>query len=198
MERSMLYVSLAGCSQWLCLLTLRQASQGQYLQIIYPEAGLIIPYYVYSPSSEARKNRIAGDIVPLEKYSDVLFLEYDRLCQHKGVDVATLKYYLLANVENYPLWSVALTALNRARPGSGTMFPPWEKRLELDMSSVDGKAILASPMASSLAWMLVNHKEKFGRKTISKVWDASWMTFIVLSDHMFIGITVRQCGRYQP
>lgn len=84
-------------------------SGGTYDQAINVAAGLVIPYYIYSPAHEAKGT---GPIVPLAQYSDVLFLEYSKLAgrARPKADVKGLNWMLFLNVENVDTWALVLTA----------------------------------------------------------------------------------------
>ena len=136
-------------------------SGGTYDQAINVAAGLVIPYYIYSPAHEAKG---AGPIVPLAQYSDVLFLEYSKLAGRAKpeADMKGLNWMLFLNVENVDTWALVLTALKNRKmdywPGT-----------EFTMDTDEGKALLASQVGAPLGWMLVQHKDAFGRRTVVKV-----------------------------
>ena len=52
--------------------------------------------------------------------------------------------------------------------------PPWPG-LMFPADSDEGKLLLHTPNGKGVAWLLINHKEPFGLKTISavQIWDAS-------------------------
>lgn len=142
------------------------SSGGTYDQAINVQAGLVVPYYIYSPAHEAKANNIPGTLVPLAQYSDVLYLEYSKLAG-PSADVKGLNYVLFLNVENVDAWALVLTALKN-KNGGKTDLPLWPGA-EFSMDTDEGKALLATQIGAPLAWMLVQHKAAFPGKTVVKV-----------------------------
>lgn len=134
------------------------------------KAGLVIPYYVYSPRNEAARHNIKGELVPLAQYSDVLFLEYKKLAGRAKVEVSGLKYFLFHNIENQNTWSTVLKALKNKN--NGNMDIPMWPGAEFSMNSAEGKALLGTQIGAPVAWMLIQHKQAFGGKSVFKVWSA--------------------------
>lgn len=130
-------------------------------------AGLVVPYYVYSPRHEAERNHIEGELVPFAQYSDVLFLEYSQLCGQAKASVSWLKHFLFLNVENKDTWAVVLKALMNKNDGKKDI-PLWPGE-EFSMNSAAGKALLGTQIGAPLAWMLIQHKEAFGARSVVKV-----------------------------
>jgi len=127
----------------------------------------MIPYYIFSPRHEAQANNIKGDIVPLAQYSDVIFLEYSKLCGRAKKDVSGLKHLLALNIENPNTWSIVLKALTK-KSGGKTDIPLWPGT-EFSMNTDEGKALLGTQIGSPLAWMMIQHKTAFGTKSVVKV-----------------------------
>lgn len=142
-----------------------------YDQAINVAAGLVIPYYIFSPRHEAAGNNIKGEIVPLAQYSDVLFLEYSTLAGRAKpkADVSGLKYLLFNNIENPNTWSTVLKALMNENKGKKDI-PLWPGT-GFSMNSAEGKALLGTQIGAPLAWMLIQHKKAFGAKSVVKVWS---------------------------
>lgn len=132
-------------------------------------AGLVIPYYIFSPRHEAARKNIKGELTPLAQYSDVLFLEYSRLASAAKADVSGLKYLLFHNIENPDTWSTVLKALMNKNKGKKDI-PMWPGT-EFDMNSAEGKALLGTQIGAPVAWMLIQHKKAFGGKSVVKVWS---------------------------
>lgn len=138
-----------------------------YDQAINVAAGLVIPYYVYSPRREAQDKNIQGELVPLAQYSDVLFLEYSKLCGRAKTSVSGLKHFLFLNVENKGTWAVALKALMNENGGRKDI-PLWPGT-EFSLNSKEGRALLGTQIGAPLAWMLIQHKDAFGARSVVKV-----------------------------
>ena len=104
--------------------------------------------------------------MPLAQYSDVIFLEYSKLCDRAKKEVSGLKYMLAINVENPNTWSIVLKALMN-RNGGNTDIPLWPGT-EFSMNEAEGKALLGTQIGAPLAWMLIQHKQAFGARSVVK------------------------------
>lgn len=133
-------------------------------------AGLVIPYYIFSPRHEAETYNVKSELVPLAQYSDVLFLEYSKLAGRANADVSGLKYLLFHNIQNPDTWSTVLKALMNKNEGKPDV-PLWPGT-KFSMNSAEGKALLGTQIGAPVAWMLIQHKEAFGAKSIVKVWSS--------------------------
>jgi len=131
-------------------------------------AGLIIPYYVYSPRHEAKVHNVQGELVPFAQYSDVLFLEYSKLCGRAKADISALKHFLFLNIENPNTWSTVLKVL--MNKNDGKMDIPLWPGTEFSMNEAEGRALLGTQIGAPVAWMLIQHKQAFGAKSVVKVW----------------------------
>jgi hypothetical protein len=126
-----------------------------------------MPYYVFSPRNEAKEKNIKGEIVPLEKYSDVLFLEYSKLCGRAHAQISDFRYFLALNIQNVNTWSIALKALMNKNNGKKDI-PKWPGT-EFSLNEPEGKALLGTQIGAPLAWMLIQHKQASGAKSVVKV-----------------------------
>lgn len=138
-----------------------------YDQAINVAAGLVIPYYVYSPRHEAQDKNIQGELVPLAQYSDVLFLEYSKLCGRAKTSVSGLKHFMFLNVENKGTWAIALKALMNENGGRKDI-PLWPGA-EFSLNSKEGRSLLGTQIGAPLAWMLIQYKDAFGARSVVKV-----------------------------
>jgi hypothetical protein len=130
-------------------------------------AGLVIPYYIFSPRHEAAANNIKGELVPFAQYSDVLFLQYSKLAGRAKADMTSLKHLLFINIENANTWSIALRVLKNKNDGKMDI-PLWPGT-EFSLNEVEGRALLGTQIGAPLAWMLIQHKQAFGAKSVVKV-----------------------------
>lgn len=120
----------------------------------------MIPYYIYSPSNEAKTNNINGDVVSFAHYSDVLFLEYSKLCGRAKTEISSLKHILFLNVENPSTWAIVLKVFKNKNDDNQDI-PLWPGT-ELNMNEFGGKALLGTQIGAPVAWMLIQHKQAFG------------------------------------
>lgn len=127
----------------------------------------MIPYYIYSPRHEADRQGLKGEVVPLAQYSDVLYLEYSKLCGRAKASVSDLKHFMFLNIENKGTWAMVLKALMNENEGEKDI-PRWPGT-EFSLNSEEGKALLGTQIGAPLAWMLIQHKEAFGRRSVVKV-----------------------------
>jgi hypothetical protein len=141
-------------------------------------AGLVIPYYIFSPRHEAETYNVKGELVPLAQYSDVLFLEYSKLAGRAKVEVSGLKYLLFHNIQNPDTWSTVLRALMNKMDGKMDI-PLWPGT-EFSMNTAEGKALLGTQIGAPVAWMLIQHKKAFGAKSVVKVWFIRTSTCILV------------------
>lgn len=127
----------------------------------------MIPYYIFSPRHEATTKNIKGELVPFAQYSDVLFLEYSKLCGRAKADVSSLKYLLFNNIENPNTWSTVLKVL--MNKNDGKMDIPLWPGTGFSLNEAGGRALLGTQIGAPLAWMLIQHKQAFGAKSVVKV-----------------------------
>jgi hypothetical protein len=113
--------------------------------------------------------------VPLSQYSDVVFLEYSKLCGRAKQAISKLKYMLALNIENSSTWSIVLKALMN-RNGSKTEIPLWPGT-EFSMDTAEGKALLGTQIGAPLAWMMIQHKAAFGARSVVKVLSSASSSF---------------------
>ena len=105
--------------------------------------------------------------MPLAQYSDVVFLEYSKLCGQAKQQVSGLKYMLALNIENPTTWSIVLKALMNKNGGKSDV-PLWPGT-EFSMNMAEGKALLGTQIGAPLAWMMIQHKKAFGARSVVKV-----------------------------
>lgn len=107
--------------------------------------------------------------MPLAQYSDVLYLQYEKLCGRAKppAQVSSLKYMMDINIENPNTWSIALKALMNKNGGKMDI-PEWPGT-EFSLNEAEGKALLGTQVGAPLAWLLIQHKEAFGKKSVVKV-----------------------------
>lgn len=125
---------------------------------MYPrsKSGIIISLNTYGPSYEVKKsgvpeNQIASRIPRLSQLSDAL---WESWIQVEKANPGHLRYYgidIVWNEQATPL----IEEIFQARRGS--LIVPWSKRLNFDLRSDQGKALLASQSGRAVAWMMIHH-----------------------------------------
>ncbi|KAK5157423.1 hypothetical protein LTS14_004188 [Recurvomyces mirabilis] len=157
-------------------------TMGYFLGIYWPESGIIHAQRSVSPATIAKgtaiddtrlingfKNAGGGTVVPLATQADVMFLEWQHQCAKSGHENAArnLRLFFRGPVQNDVAQGIILQALRNK--GSETGAPPWSKRVQFDIDSQDGQAILGSPNGQSVAYFLSQHRQQLGWKVVKSV-----------------------------
>lgn len=105
------------------------------------------------------------NIVPLNRWSDVVYLEWQRLCRKARVPVNSLKHIISYNVENKPTEDVnqdvfGLDTKDWSKISRGRTFYPNEEAFA---------ALLGTPNGSGIAYMLIDHKDQFGQMRVKSI-----------------------------
>lgn len=105
------------------------------------------------------------NIVPLDRWSDVVFLEWKKLCKKAHVPVSSLKHVIRYNVDNKPTEDVIQDVFGLDRPdwskiSRGRRFHPDEEEFA---------ALLGTPNGSGVAYMLIDHKGQFGQMRVKSI-----------------------------
>ncbi|KAK1973175.1 hypothetical protein LZ30DRAFT_765268 [Colletotrichum cereale] len=145
-------------------------SRGIYINVVNPEAGAFIFNDNFSPSSMVERNH-KGNVPDLNALSDIAFLQWENACQYKNIDIKSLKVVFRSNVITSSSRSVIMEAL---RKSGFEQVPGWSNRAVIPMDTQAGAAIIGSTHGSGVAWMLLQHKQKLGMKTITEVvvWES--------------------------
>jgi len=136
-------------------------SAAYFKQVINPSDGIIVAYDNYSPRAAAAGSARTDAIIPDLKYwSDVAFLQWKSRAS-KGEE---LKYVLRYQVMNHSA-SYMVEAINFANGDETVDWPG----TTYDGASEEGRALLGTPNGSSVAWLLIQHKEFLGHKVVDKI-----------------------------
>lgn len=92
--------------------------------------------HLLAPPRSADQQRQRRSL-PFAQYSDVLFLEYPKLCGRAKQQVSGLKHMLALNIENPNTWSSVLKALMN-KNGGKTDIPLWPGE-EFSMETPEGE-----------------------------------------------------------
>ncbi|KAK1959698.1 hypothetical protein LY78DRAFT_591084 [Colletotrichum sublineola] len=153
-------------------LGLPSPSDGFYQNTMNPTYGAIIFDVNWSPrySVSIRDTRNVPDLNAL---SDVIFLQWLHACKVDKVDPKKLKltYRLKILSMDTDTNEIIEQALRKAKH---KMASGWDNRKVFTMDESEGAAILGSTHGAGVAWMLIQHKEILGIKTITEVavWQA--------------------------
>ncbi|KAJ5584303.1 uncharacterized protein N7459_004103 [Penicillium hispanicum] len=141
------------------------ASTAEYINYFNTVDAAIIADMNISPQEIAGD---CGELLPdLQKWSDVVFLQWQGLYQTANKPLEAPKYVIQKGVANSATKQAARKAL-----GKGADFDDWSE-------IKDGKtfrqgedeywALLASPLGRGSAWFLTQHKPQFGLMTVSEI-----------------------------
>jgi len=133
-----------------------------FMQVINPKDGAIVAYENMSPPEA---NRLACrprdlDVPDLKHWSDVAFLQW----KLKATEDSELRYVLRYNVLNVLTESV----VKSIHTANATETLPWPGT-SYSATSLEGQALLGTPNGSSVAYLLIQHKQELGHKTVDKI-----------------------------
>ncbi|KAK5122394.1 hypothetical protein LTR85_003978 [Meristemomyces frigidus] len=152
------------------------ATQADYTNVYNPRQGAIIANFNYGPLIQIQRNGLAEehpDITapPLKQWSDVVFLEYQSECQAQGQPIDRLQYFFRYQTQDPRTEYVVDACLDPAqdRPDEYDEAPAFGSRRVYTMDTEEGKALLASPNGSGVAWFLIQHRQQLGHKRVRSV-----------------------------
>jgi hypothetical protein len=136
-------------------------SAAYFKQVINPSDGIIVAYDNYSPRAAAADSARNGAIIPdLKHRSDVAFLQWKSRA-FKGAELKyVLRYQVMNHSANYMVEALSFANCDETVERPGTIY---------DGASEEGQALLGTPNRSSVAWLLIQHKEFLGNKIVDKI-----------------------------
>lgn len=133
-----------------------------------PAEGLIISTAEYSPRFRILKARLNTSEPPLKHWSDVVYLNYEKICNDHNRSVRGLKHIFRQNIDNSTSHKIIELAMqnkfNKSYPA-----PAWGDRCVFHSGEDGANAILASPNGRGIAWMLLTHRAQLGMKRIKSI-----------------------------
>ncbi|KAJ3540929.1 hypothetical protein NM208_g4839 [Fusarium decemcellulare] len=106
----------------------------------------------------------------IRQWSDAAWMQFYKVT---GGAVDTLKYIIRAQISNETTLKVIFQAIlnKHARDEKGTRIGTWRDRITLTLESDSNElfGVLGSPNGSGAAFLLINHKERLGVRTINEV-----------------------------
>ncbi|GLA27018.1 hypothetical protein CBS147346_9370 [Aspergillus niger] len=149
--------------------TNHERTDGFYVNVMSPTAGLIIAEQNESPVS------FSGRHCPIEKWSDVVWLNYAALAKSTGSSVTKLKYVIRTHIVNPDTKNVLEVVCGGPCPSwPGTTFDINQKKKGGVLENQNGLALLGTPNGGGAAWLLINHKQQLSRKMPVSV--TAWTT----------------------
>lgn len=134
---------------------------------------LIIAKYNFGPASQGNRAPVKGtdnDPYPLlSRLSDVLFLEFQRVMAESSQPMDGLKCVWRDQVINAQTRDIAAQVASETHLTRD--IPEWPGK-DIAAGSDELALLIASPNGAGVAYLLLQHREQLGRKTISgaKVW----------------------------
>ncbi|KAF2013589.1 hypothetical protein BU24DRAFT_464355 [Aaosphaeria arxii CBS 175.79] len=133
---------------------------GRFDMILNPMDGVIVAWGSFSPAHRGAKQNPPVTILPaLKLWSDIVFLEWQNFKKPRN-----LRYVFRYSIKNKNACSI----ISRALESANQVLQKWPG-VTFDMSTREGRAILGSPNGAGVAFLLSQHKEQLGNKTITKV-----------------------------
>ncbi|KAL1957809.1 hypothetical protein VTO42DRAFT_5527 [Malbranchea cinnamomea] len=136
-----------------------EGSMGYYINEINTADGVIIADQNLSPELSGA----GGDIPELKQWSDVAFIQWQR---QAGGNIRGLRAIIRLKVMNPDTQDRVIDAIRRR---GGDRIPAYANRITFGMDTEEGLAILGSKNGAGCGYLLAQHKEGLGVKTIRDV-----------------------------
>ncbi|KAF2852926.1 hypothetical protein T440DRAFT_553262 [Plenodomus tracheiphilus IPT5] len=149
-------------------------SLSRFQQVIVPSQGMIIAYDNVSPTSISKKvPKPDFDLPDLKQWSDIAYLQW----KLQAPDPTKLKYVIRYQINNAETNTIA----DMVNFEQDTELQAWPGRT-YDVKSQVGEALLGSPNGSGVAYLLAQHKEQLGHKTVSRItmFHGVWESMVLL------------------
>lgn len=148
-------------------------TNGIYVNTFVPSKGAIFVQSAHGPRSEGRLQNppVTGDpraIVPLSRWSDVTWINWQTLCMLHRVSVQTLKAVVHLDVTNSHTKELISAALQMAGIARLSKFPGNTFNKDDDPNDIFA-SLLASPNALGTVWLLLQHRLELGYKEVSYI-----------------------------
>ncbi|KAJ5565315.1 hypothetical protein N7513_001557 [Penicillium frequentans] len=151
--------------------TEQEATDGFYINIMSPAAGLIIAENNQNPAIMS-----GGRSPPLSKWSDVVFINWATLARSTGSSVGNLKYLIRTHIVNLDTLNILKIVCGGPCPAwPGTSFDINQKKKSGVLINQNGLALLGTPNGGGAAWLLINHKQQLGARK-APVSVTAWTT----------------------
>jgi len=143
----------------------------EYDNLYDPISGAIWAANNISPSKKNSQARRNAPLPALQLWSDIVFLEWARVATDDNIN--NLKFVLRLWIVNAETCDVIAHVLRRLHPSrEESRLVHFENEGDVGMESEEGKALLGTPNGRGVAWLLVQHRARLGRKTVGgvRVW----------------------------
>jgi hypothetical protein len=160
-----------------------EPTNADFHNIVNPIAGLLIAVNNINPAAMAKQmlqkrkpSECDINLPRLRNWSDVAFLQWQRVAKRFSVRGTALKYIVRSNVANPNTLDIMSQVLgeyagSRNIPECRDDFVPRPRwpGVDFDIDSDEGLALLSTPYGNSIGWLLAQHKRELGHRVISKV-----------------------------
>lgn len=138
------------------------ATFGYYYNIYNPTQGAVIALQNFGPRSmEGGPNT---DIPALEKWSDVVWLDWLNICNTANINPNSIQYFFRYNIINT---TGTQDIINQAIGGAGNLHV-WPGT-KIVTTEANGQALLGSAHGYGIVYFLMQHQAALGRKTVDYV-----------------------------
>lgn len=162
-----------------------QSSGALYMNVMNTD-GAIFALQNFSPRtrgahlSPSLDGSSGHELVPLQSWADVTFLEWANACKGDGKCVKGLKVITKCHAQNNATMRIGGQAL-----GGANSWGAWPGK-SFSNGSDQFAALMATPSGRGVAWLLLTHRDEFGWKSVKSVnlWsdkdhnaDSNYFTF---------------------
>ena len=146
-----------------------QATGARFMNAYNPRSGTIVAMDNMSPTKRAVQRRMTRDQLPTLRYwSDVVWLEWTRLCQLEGISPSQLNYVIQYQILN----TVTLQVIFEILHANGLQLGCWPG-VTFDVANLQGSQvvadIMATPLGAGINRLLLQHERTLGYKRVRAI-----------------------------
>ncbi|KAF2659417.1 hypothetical protein K491DRAFT_775600 [Lophiostoma macrostomum CBS 122681] len=159
-----------------------EATDAHFYTVMQLNKGVLIGWQKFGPAHSAfhKEPPHEGPLPKLKNWHDIAYLQYAEQAAKENIPTRSIRYIVSTAIINNESQYIAGRALKipnhdkDKRPDSEWQIMrgaecgsyPWANRVEFEITSDEGKALMASPNGRGAALMLITHKEAFGEKRV--------------------------------
>ena len=147
-----------------------EPTDGFYSCIYNPRA--IVAQYSSAPWNSGERFGIRGeDIIPLNHWSDIVFLQWKQYCYDRVLRMDGLRYVLRSNVTN----GDTIDVVDDVASSLGLDLRRWDNPVDdpgvrtFPVDTEQGMALLGTPNGAGVVYLLTQHREAFGYLMIEAI-----------------------------
>jgi len=109
---------------------------------------------------------------PLSHKSDMAFLDWKRACAKYATNPNTLRHIFLSNIKFEATQQAVQYVFNAKMghfPSSWSDLPLWDQKMTFLPDTEGYQALLATVQLKGIFWMLLQHREQLGKKSIKEI-----------------------------